>query len=146
MLRIEWKVMFENGSTYVDALKMKVTSLKMLKEIIKAIKDAGKPYKYITIDTITAIEEMCKPVALAMYREGPTFSDKYANVEDITKLPNGQGYAFLRDAIEKVIALIASATDNIIICGHVKDTAINEGLEGSVKDLDLAGNFFGKII
>ena len=49
---------FENGSSYVDALKMEVDSLKTLKEIIKAIKDAGKPYKYITIDTITAVEEM----------------------------------------------------------------------------------------
>ena len=49
---------FENGSTYVDALKVKVSSLKELKEVIKAIKDAGKPYTYITIDTITALEEM----------------------------------------------------------------------------------------
>ena len=57
---------FENGSKFVEALKMKVDSLKDLKEIIKAIKEAGKPYKYITIDTITAVEEMAKPVALQM--------------------------------------------------------------------------------
>lgn len=35
--------------------------------------------------------------------------------------------------------MISSATDNLIICGHVKDTALNEGLEGTVKDLDLVG-------
>lgn len=57
---------FENGSTYVDALKVKVSSLKELKEVIKAIKDAGKPYDYITIDTITALEEMTKDTALKM--------------------------------------------------------------------------------
>ena len=53
---------FENGSTYVDALKVKIDSLSTLKEVIKAIKEAGKPYKYITIDTITAVEEIAKVV------------------------------------------------------------------------------------
>lgn len=130
---------FENGSTYIDALKMKVDSLKTLKEIVKAIKDAGRPYKYITIDTITAVEEMAKPVALTLYRNSPVFSDRYADVTDITRLPNGSGYTFLRQAIEAIVDLVASATDNIIICGHVKDTALNEGIDGQVKDLDLAG-------
>ena len=130
---------FENGSTYVDALKMKITSLKELKEIVKAIKDAGKPYKYITIDTITAVEEMVKPMAIQLYRNSPTFSERYADVKEIAQLPNGQGYAFLRQAIEWVVDLVASVTDNLIICGHVKDTALNEGNDGSVKDLDLVG-------
>jgi len=130
---------FENGSTYVDALKIKVNSLQELKEIIKAIKEANKPYKYITIDTITAVEELAKPVAIQLYRNSPMFSDKYSSVSDVTKLPNGSGYAFLRTAVEAVIDLVASATENIIICGHVKDVSLNEGLDGSVKDLDLTG-------
>ena len=45
--------MFENGSDYVSALKMKVNSIKELNEICTAIKEAKCPYKYITIDTIT---------------------------------------------------------------------------------------------
>lgn len=130
---------FENGSTYVDALKIKITSLKELKEVIKAIKDAGKPYKYITIDTITAIEDLAKPVAITMYQNSPTFSPKYADIKDIAQLPNGAGWGFLRTAIEAIIDMIGSATENLIICGHVKDTALNEGLDGSVKDLDLTG-------
>lgn len=130
---------FENGSSYVDALKMEVDSLKTLKEIIKAIKDAGKPYKYITIDTITAVEEMAKPMAIKMYQESPMFSAKYADVKDVTQLPNGSGWTFLRQAVERIIDLIASATENIIICGHVKDSALSENVDGSVKDLDLGG-------
>ncbi len=59
---------FEQGTTYVDALKVQINSLKELKECIKAIKEAGKPYKYITIDTITAVEEMAKPLALQMWQ------------------------------------------------------------------------------
>ena len=38
----------------MSALKIKVNSLKELREVCKAIKDAGKPYDFVTIDTITA--------------------------------------------------------------------------------------------
>lgn len=130
---------FENGTTYVNALKVKIDSLATLKETIKAIKEAGKPYKYITIDTITAVEEMAKPVAINLYRKSPMYSDKYSDVTDVTRLPNGSGYGFLRQAVESIVDLIASATDNIILCGHVRDVSLNEGLDGSVKDLDLTG-------
>lgn len=129
----------ENGSTYVNALKIKINSLKDLKETVKAIKEAGKPYKYITIDTITAVEEMAKPLALTLYQNSPMFSPKYADVKDITQLPNGSGWAFLRQGVEMLVDLVAGAADNLIICGHVKDTALAEGTEGSVKDLDLGG-------
>lgn len=129
---------FENGSTYVDALKVKVSSLKELKEVIKAIKDAGKPYTYITIDTITALEEMTKDTALKMWQNSPQFTTKY-EVKDVTQIPNGAGYSFWRQALETVIDLITSAAPNLIVCGHVKDTALSEGLDGSVKDLDLVG-------
>lgn len=129
---------FENGSTYVDALKVKVSSLKELKEVIKAIKDAGKPYTYITIDTITALEEMTKDMALKMWQNSPQFTTKY-EIKDVTQIPNGAGYSFWRQALEAVIDLIASAAPNLIICGHVKDTALSESLDGSVKDLDLVG-------
>jgi len=50
---------FEQGSDFVSAMKMKVDSIGTLKKIGKAIKDANSPYKYIAVDTITALEEMC---------------------------------------------------------------------------------------
>ena len=133
---------FENGSTYVDALKIKVNSLKELKEICKQIKDEGCPYQYITIDTITAVEELAKPLAIQLYQNSPMFSTKYADVKDITQLPNGSGYAFLRTAVEMIVDMVAKVTPNIIICGHVKDVSLNEGLDGSIKDLDLVGKKF----
>lgn len=129
---------FEQGTTYVDALKVQINSLKELKECIKAIKEAGKPYKYITIDTITAVEEMAKPLALQMWQNSPLYTTKY-EVKDITQVPQGAGYSFWRQAIEAIIDLIASATDNIILCGHVKDAALSENVAGSIKQLDLTG-------
>lgn len=130
---------FEDGSDYVDALKMKVHSLKELKEICKAIKDAGKPYKFITIDTVTAVEEMAKPVAISLYQNSAMFSEKYADVKDPAQLPNGSGYSFWRQAIESIIALVGSCADNLIICGHVKDAKLDENTSGSLKTLDLTG-------
>ena len=129
----------ENGSTYVDALKVKITSLKDLKEVCKAIREVGNPYKYITIDTITAVEEMAKPLAINLYQQSPMYSDKYADVKDPTKLPNGSGYAFLRDGIEMIIDMVSKCAPNIIICGHVKDAALNEAAANNVKTLDLTG-------
>lgn len=129
----------EDGSDYVDALKIKIHSLKELKEVCKAIKDAGKPYKFITIDTVTAIEEMAKPVAIALYQQCPQYSDKYADVKDPALIPNGVGWNLWRTAVESIINLVASCTDNLIICGHVKDSKLDENASGSLRTLDVMG-------
>ena len=129
----------ENGSTYVDALKIKINSLKDLKEVCKAIKEAGNPYKYITIDTITAVEEMASSLAINLYQKSPMFSEKYSEVTDPKQLPNGSGYAFLRQGVEMIIDMVAKCAPNIIICGHVKDAALNESASNNVKTLDLTG-------
>ena len=59
----------ENGADYVEALKIKVTSLQELLEAGKAIKEAGKPYKYLTVDTVTALEDMVMPLAIKLYKQ-----------------------------------------------------------------------------
>ena len=58
----------ENGSDYLDALKIKANNIEELYEIGKKIKEAGNPYQYITLDTVTALEEMVLPLALKMYK------------------------------------------------------------------------------
>lgn len=77
-------------------------------------------------------------MALKMWQNSPQFTTKY-EIKDVAQIPNGTGYSFWRQALEAVIDLIASAAPNLIICGHVKDTSLSEGLDGSVKDLDLVG-------
>lgn len=82
----------ESGTDFVDALKIKVSSVKEIKEVCKAIIEAGKPYKYITIDTVTALEDMVKPLALNLYKSSPVYSERFADITDVTTLPNGQGF------------------------------------------------------
>lgn len=129
----------ESGTNFIDALKVKVSSVKEIKEVCKAIIEAGKPYKYITIDTVTALEDMVKPLALNLYKNSPVYSERFADITDVTTLPNGQGFMYTRQALEMTIDMVAKCAPNIILCGHVKDVSLNEGLDGSVKDLDLTG-------
>lgn len=136
---------FEDGSDYIEAMKVKIHSLQELKEVCKAILDAGKPYKFITIDTITMIEEFSKPIALQMYKSTPAGAN-YTG--DILLAPNGSGYGYIRSAVEKILEMIAKCAPNIILVGHVKDKSIvsASGAEvGNLKDFDLTGKL-GRIL
>ncbi len=131
----------ENGSDYVEALKIKIHDVKELQEVCKAIKEAGCPYKFITIDTVTALEEMAKPLALALYKKTPAGIGDMIT-KDVLTIAHGAGYGFLRQAIEKLIDMVAEVTTNVIIVGHVKDKALvsADGIEvGNIKDFDLTG-------
>ena len=52
-------------------MKVKVSSLQELLDLGKAIRAANNPYDYITIDTVTALEDMIMPLAVKLYRETP---------------------------------------------------------------------------
>lgn len=130
----------EDGSDYVEALKVKIHNIEGLTELCKEIIKASKPYKFVTIDTVTALEAMVKPLALQMYKN--TALGKNFTGTDILSLPMGAGYFWQRSALEKVINMVSKTADNIIITGHVKDKAIvdSDGTEiGNTKDFDLSG-------
>jgi hypothetical protein len=80
----------ENGAEYVEALKLAIPDLQTLLEAGKAIKAAGNPYKFITIDTVTALEDMIMPLAIKLYKATPM--GKNFDGDTVTTLPNGAGY------------------------------------------------------
>ena len=134
----------ENGSDYVDAMKVKATSLAEIKQIGAAIKEAGNPYKYIAVDTITALEEMCIPYAELLYTKSPMGknwpTDGKPKYGSILNLPNGAGYPWLREAFTKVIDYIKTWAPRTILVGHVKDTLLEKnGNDFNSLDLDLTG-------
>lgn len=160
---------FEDGSDYVDALKVKIIGINLpakedpavrderhkqnrfyLTEIGKAIKDAGKPYDFVAVDTATALEDMCITYAESLYSKSPMgkywFTGKDGQLPpkqqygNILNLPEGAGYKWLRDAYEKSIKFIQSLADQVIIAGHVKDIQLDKnGSEFTSSDLDLTG-------
>jgi len=145
---------FEEGSDYVDALKIKIDSVKKLKLVGKKIQDAGNPYKIIAVDTVTALETMCLNFAEDIYADTPMGKNWFLRTEDgklskksgkaqykqIIGLPNGGGYLFLRQAFTKVIDYIHTLAPLIILSGHVKDILLEkDGVEISSNEIDLTG-------
>lgn len=150
-----WLILdLENGSRFVNALKMQANSVQELKAIGEEIKKAGKPYDGIIIDTGTALEEMCIPFAENLYArtsmgknwfkkdaEGNLTADSGKKVYgSIINLPNGGGYQYLREAFSKMIEYIRTLAPKIILSCHVKDVVLEKaGAEFNSLDLDLTG-------
>ena len=55
-----------------------------------------------------------------------------------------QGYAKVREAVEKVIDMVSKCAPNIILVCHSKDSAITES-DINVKSIDLSGKL-GRIL
>jgi hypothetical protein len=128
----------ENGSDYVEALKVKIGSLQELLDTGKAIKAAGNPYKFITIDTVTALEDMIMPLAVKLYRA--TSMGKNYDGDNVTTLPNGAGYLYIRQAFFQVLDFIDTLAPHIILSGHIKDKVVDDKGEMVMSaNIDLTG-------
>ncbi len=134
----------EDGTDYVDAIKLKAKSVEDIKAIGKAIKEANYPYQYVAVDTITALEEMCIPLAEDMYSKSSMgknwFTEGKPKYGTILNMPNGAGYPWLREAFTKVVDYIKTWAPRVILVGHVKDIVLEKnGSEVNALDLDLTG-------
>lgn len=128
----------EKGSDYVDALKVKVDNLTELKQVGDAIKNANYPYEYVTIDTVTILEDLVKPLALKNFMATPI--GKNFKEDDILKLPQGAGYMWLREAFFQVLGYIDTFAPQIILSGHLKDKVIDDkGEQVMAANIDLTG-------
>ena len=133
----------EGGSEFLEALAVQARSVKDLGDIANAIREeikstGKKPYKYITLDNASRLEEMCLSYAATLYRQTPMGKNYQGN--DVRTLPNGSGYMYLQQAVRKVIDMFRDLCDNFILIGHLKDKMINkEGEELSEMSLDLVG-------
>lgn len=133
----------ENGYQALSALVVQARTVNDFAEIANAlreeIKKEGKfPYKYITIDNATRLEEMCLSYACQLYRQTPM--GKTYQGTDIRTLPNGSGYMYLRQAVRKVIDMFRDLCESLILVAHVKEKMINkEGEELSEMSIDLTG-------
>ena len=139
----------EGGSEYLEALSVQARNINDLGQISQAIQaeissTGKKPYKYITIDNATRLEELCLDFAATLYRQTPM--GKTYRGTDVRTLPNGSGYMYLRQAVRKVVDMFRNLCDNFILIGHTKDKMINkEGEELTEMALDLVGKL-GDII
>lgn len=133
----------ENGYKNLSALVIQARNINDFGEIAKALQEeiqkTGKyPYKYITIDNATRLEEMCMGYAITLYKQ--TSVGKNYQGTDIRTLPNGSGYMYIRQAVRKVIDMFRTLCETLILVAHTKDRQINiEGQEMNEMTLDLTG-------
>lgn len=136
---------FEEGTDYVESYAVKISNYKQLFALAKELKETPGQFDFIAFDTTTALEDIALPYANKLYRDtvmGKNFDEN----ENVLKLPNGAGYQYLREAMQKMIGWFEKTIPNIILVGHVKDKSLNEnGTELNVKDLDLTGKI-GRIL
>jgi hypothetical protein len=108
--------------------------------IRKANADAGKPvYDFIVLDTTSALQEIAKEAALAMYKATPL--GKSFTGTDVTELAQGLGYTYLRTAFDKLYDPFKGLAGKcLILSGHVKSSSIvKKGDTLTARDLDLVG-------
>lgn len=129
----------EDGTKYVDSYNIKANSFKDLYLIAKELSQNPGEFDYVALDTITALEDLALPYANQLYRDTAMGKNWDPN-ESVLKLPNGAGYLYQREAMQKIIGWFEKVAPNIILVGHVKETAMNEDTtEMSVKTLDITG-------
>lgn len=155
----------EDGYRALSVMDIQVRTAAQLFQVEKMVKakmDELKgeyPYRFITIDNATRLEEMSLPYAAHLYRstamgagwgilkgaDGKNLKDANGRPmvdpqADVRLLPNGAGYLYLRQAIRKMIDMFKPLCDTLILVGHVKDKQIKKnGEEMSEMSVDLAG-------
>ncbi len=130
----------EDGSGFVDATKIQVTSLEMLADIGRQIIKDKFPYKFGIVDTATALEAWCEDDATYLYKEsviGKNFKGDSVTAE----LPKGAGYYWLRKSYNTYFQCLASWFPTLILLAHVRDKMLvdKKGNQVEATDLDLTG-------
>jgi hypothetical protein len=151
----------EKGSAFIEGMIMQppenkgpVGKFKWLKELAATIKEAGKPYDYVAIDTLSQLDTDAEWVGTFNYMHSPTGKkfnrDSNGNIlkptdpgyESVLTLGNGYGYRYTREAIMDIYDTLKDLGKvcTIFIC-HVADKMIanKNGEEVMIKDLALVG-------
>jgi hypothetical protein len=131
--------MEDGGADFVSGLIVDVKTTGDLLQTAKSIKEAGCPYKYITLDTATAMEDkFIQDLAIKIYRNTPL--GKGFDGTDIRRLPQGAGWTYWRQAFNYVIDTYKPLCECLILLAHCSDTQINkDGKEMFEFSIDISG-------
>lgn len=155
----------EDGYRSLSVMKVQARSASDLFEIKNAIIEKGRelkkaPYRFITIDNATRLEEMAVAYANELYKatpmgagwgmlkdpKGMPIKDPATGKfvpdpkADVRQLPNGAGYLYMRQAVRKLIDIFKPLCESLILVCHIKDKQIKKnGEELSEMAVDLAG-------
>ena len=152
----------EKGTNKIDAMKVQASNLTELFDIIQAIKKSEHVYDYISVDTISRLEEWCEWDATKTYMKSPIGKkfnrrvDQWDNMvldeqgkstvlprsqwKSCLVLPKGAGYLHLRNSFKKWLFMLMDLAPKVIFVAHLKDASAEiNGKEVATKDLALTG-------
>lgn len=153
----------EDGYRALEVMSVDVKDAVQLFAVKKALAAKAEelghaPYKFITIDNATRLEEMSLPYAASLYRKTSMGSnwgflrDKNGVIirkdnkpipdpkADVRQLPNGAGYLYMREALKEMVHMFQPFCETLILVCHVKDKQIREkDVETTQLSVDLAG-------
>lgn len=134
---------FEGGTNFIEALKVEIESLNDLKKVLEEVKKQKINYKYVTVDTVTKLEELLIPMATKLYKESPV-GINYTG-DNVLTLPRGAGYLYLRKAFDIITSAIESTFERVIYVGHIKDKFLEkDDKEITAVDINLTGKLKAK--
>lgn len=151
----------ENGANFVDALKVQpekdagpVSKFLWLKKVAQQIKDEGRPYDFVAIDTLSYLDEIAEWVGTFNYMQrkgnkwnvhpnGTLMKPTDEGYESVHMLPEGYGYRWSREAMLDIFDSLKGLGKicTIFIC-HVADKFVlskQTNQEVRVIDLSLTG-------
>ena len=124
----------ENGTAYVDAMKVYVNNLAEYTALSQSLSKSKNRYEYIALDTVDNLanwieQYVCKQNAVA------TIGD----------MEYGKGFALVREAVIKAILKLQEfATKGIIVVGHTKRSTVIDEDHNKVVDINEL-NLTGKL-
>ena len=135
----------EDGSDFAEkGMYIKVKSLKELYKIGEEIKEQGKPYKYITIDTITQLEVWAEEHATETFKS-KTIGRSFTGTS-VLELDHGGGYFWWRQSYGLWFNYLCELAEHVIFLAHVKDKMLVNKVGQELRqhgiasqDLDLTG-------
>lgn len=128
------------ASGFYEGRIAKATTWPELAGLMKEMKETDFHVKYLVIDTVTKLEELAKSYAATIYKTTTSMGKNYDTKKDITTLPNGAGYLYLRKAVVTLLNKLQEYCDYLILLGHVKYTDLStESEEVLVRELSLTG-------
>lgn len=115
----------EDGAGYVEALKVTIKNVAEFNMFCNEVIQAGRPYKYIALDTVTTFELWMEQEATDEYKRS-TIGKNFTG-SSVLHLPEGGGYYWLRQTFQRYLYKLYTCAPRIILVAHVKDKYISSG-------------------
>ena len=126
----------EDGSGYVEALKISVKNPGEFSVLCDQVIQNNRPYAYGALDTASKFEEWMEQEATEDYKR--TTLGKNFQGSSVLQLADGGGYLYLRQAFQRYLHKFYTAFSRVILLCHVKDKLIQGNRAEDVKVVDKA--------